>query len=273
MSAPMMAKGALRAGGARGLGWRQRVPAEAIAIRDLPLELAAALTYAVAFIALAAVIPLLIERYPLRLWGASDYLQDFWYAIVLKIVFLLAVPLALFVRRGYTLHDALLGWRPLPASVLAVLAAFVGGALLNADRAEGIGRALDVLPAAEGLGRVAVGALLALLMAGLPEELFYRCILQTRLEKATGRVSAIAVTALLFTAWHIPPRLALASGVEGNAGDLDSVLLGTGVPVLLVAVVLGLAWDRWRNLPALVAVHWGIDLLPIVGSLLQIPPK
>ena len=257
----------------RGTGWRQRVRADEIAISDLPLELAAALGYAVAFIALSAVIPGLIERYPLRLWGASDYLQDFWYAIVFKVGFLLAVPLLFFVRRGYRLRDALLGWRPLPSSVLVVMAAFAGGALLNSDRADGIGRALDVMPAAEGLGRVAVGALLALLMAGLPEELFYRCILQTRLEKAAGRVAAIAVTALLFTAWHIPPRLALADGVEGRAGDLASVLLGTGVPVLLVALVLGLAWDRWRNLPALVAVHWGIDLLPIVSSLLQIPPK
>jgi membrane protease YdiL (CAAX protease family) len=87
------------------------------------------------------------------------------------------------------------------------------------------------------------------------------------------RLVAIAVTALLFTAWHIPPRLALAAGVEGRAGDLPSVLIGTGAPVLVVALVLGVAWDRWRNLPALVAVHWGIDLLPIVGSLLQIPPK
>ena len=256
----------------RGWTW-QRLPAAGMEIRDLGAETVFALGYALAFVILSAAIPWLISNYPLRLWGASDYLQDFWYAVVFKIGFLLAVPLIAFVRRGYGLRDALHGWRPLPVSVLAVLAAFAGGALLNADRADGIGRALDAMPAAEGLGRVAVGALLALLMAGLPEELFYRCILQTRLEKTAGRLVAIAVTALLFTAWHIPPRLALAAGVEGRAGDLPSVLVGTGAPVLAVAIVLGLAWDRWRNLPALVAVHWGIDLLPIVGSLLQVPPK
>jgi membrane protease YdiL (CAAX protease family) len=249
------------------------VPASRIEIRELPAEAALALGYSLAFIALSAAIPWLIANYPLRLWGVSDYLQDFWYAIVFKIVFLLAVPSLCFLRRGYGLRDVLLGWRPLPASVLAVLAAFAAGALLNADRAEGIGRALDAMPAAAGLGRVAVGAVLALLMAGLPEELFYRCILQTRLEKAAGRLTAVAVTALLFTAWHIPPRFAMANGIEGRAGHLGSVLIGTGVPVLLVAIVFGLAWDRWRNLPALVAAHWGIDLLPVVGSLLQIPPK
>ena len=269
----MTATGALRDGGARRIGWWQRVSADEIAIRDLPFELTAVLAYAAAFIAFAAVIPWLIETYPMRLWGASDYLQDFWYAVVFKIVFLLVVPLAFFARRGYGPRDALLGWRPAPAALLAVIVVFVAGALLNADRAESIGRALDAMPAAEGLGRAAVGALLALLMAALPEELFYRCILQTRLEKTAGRAVAIALTALLFTAWHIPPRLALANGVEGQAGNLASVLIGTGAPVLLVALVFGLAWDRWRNLPALVAAHWGIDLLPIVSSLLQIPPR
>ena len=260
--------------GRRRRGWTwQRVRADEIAIKNLPAEVILALGYAIAFIALSAAIPWLIVNHPLRLWGASDYLQDFWYAIVFKIALLLAVPLVAFARRGYGLRDTLLGWRPLPASVLAVLAAFAGGVLLNVDRAEGIGRALDAMPAAEGLGRVAVGAVLALVMAGLPEELFYRCILQTRLEKSVGRVAGIVITALLFTAWHIPPRLALAAGVEGRAGDLPSVLIGTGAPVLAVAIVLGVAWDRWRNLPALVSVHWGIDLLPIVGSLLQIPPK
>jgi len=258
---------------ARRGGWRQRVSADRITIRELPRELTALLAYALGYIALAAAIPWLIEHYPMRLWGASDYLQDFWYAVVFKIAFLLLVPLAAYLRRGYGLTDLLLGWRPAPSAVLAVLACFAGGALLNVDRAGGIGRALDAFPAPEGLGRLAAGAALALLMAGLPEELFYRAILQTRLEKAAGRATAVMVTALLFTAWHIPPRLALSHGVEGEAGDIGSVLLGTGVPVLVVAIAFGLAWDRWRNLPALVAAHWGIDLLPIVGSLLQIPPK
>ena len=78
-------------------------------------------------------------------------------------------------------------------------------------------------------------------------------------------------TAVLFTAWHLPPRYVNATGAEGTAGDLPSVLLGTGLPVLAVAFILGWAWDRWRNLPALVMLHWGVDTLPSVASLLQIP--
>jgi membrane protease YdiL (CAAX protease family) len=84
-------------------------------------------------------------------------------------------------------------------------------------------------------------------------------------------MAAIVVTAILFTAWHLPTRYFLAEGAEGTAGDLGSVLIGTGLPVLLVALVLGWAWDRWRNLPALVLLHWGVDTLPSVASLLRLP--
>ena len=124
----------------------------------------------------------------------------------------------------------------------------------------------------EAAARVLAGGGLMLFTAGLPEEIVYRGVLQTRLELLWGRLAALVVTALLFTAWHLPSRYLLASGAEGTAGDLGSVLLGTGLPVLVGAVVFGWAWDRWRNLPVLVAVHWGIDVLPSVASFLKLPP-
>jgi uncharacterized protein len=267
--------GTITGGGRRrAFSWAwQRLPAAAIRIDRVGSETALAVAYALAYSGLACLVPYFITHFPLRLWGASDFLQDFSYAVVFKILFLLVVPLAVFLRRGYGPADLLLGWQPRPAAVLALIAAFTAGAALNVDRAEAIGAALETLPAAEALGRAAAGTLLALLMAGLPEEIFFRGMLQTRLEKWGGRSLAIVVTAVLFTAWHIPPRYALAHGVEGEAGDIASVLLGTGAPVLVVALVLGLAWDRWRNLPALVALHWGVDLLPIVSSMLRIPPR
>jgi membrane protease YdiL (CAAX protease family) len=252
---------------------RQRVPVSEIAIRRPAAETAMAVAYALAYVGLSFLVPLAISRFPMPLWGASEFLQDVSYAIVFKIVFLLVVPVVAYIRLGYGTEDLLLGWRPRPAAVLAVIVAFAAGAAININRAPAIGAALDSLPIPEALGRSAVGTLLALLMAGLPEEIFFRGILQTRLEKTLGRAAAIVITALLFTAWHIPPRLALAQGVEGHAGDLVSVLIGTGAPVLVVALVLGVSWDRWRNLPVLVALHWGIDLLPIVSSMLRIPPR
>jgi uncharacterized protein len=143
---------------------------------------------------------------------------------------------------------------------------------LNAAKFPPIGEAIRALPPVEAVLRVAVGWVLPLFCAGLPEEIVYRWGLQTRLERAWGRPLAIAITAVLFTAWHLPTRYLLASGAEGTAGDLGSVLLGTGLPVLLVGLIFGWAWDRWRNLPALVFLHWGIDTLPSVASFLHIVP-
>ena len=107
-------------------------------------------------------------------------------------------------------------------------------------------------------------------MAGIPEEVIYRALLQTRLEKLLGRVSAIGITALMFAAWHLPSRYLLSKGVEGSAGDLGLVLMGTGIPVFVVGLIFGLLWDRYRSLLPLIAAHWGIDTLPTVFSLLGI---
>jgi len=70
-----------------------------------------------------------------------------------------------------------------------------------------------------------------LINAGIPEEFVFRGWMQTRLEQRFSRAIAIAGTALLFTAWHIPSRYFLAFGEEGKAGDLASVAFNTGVPV------------------------------------------
>jgi len=172
---------------------------------------------------------------------------------------------------GYTMDDLLLGWRPTAGSVSRIVILFFAGLLLNASKIAPIRAAADSLPPVEAALRVGFGCIVVLFSAGIPEELVYRWGLQTRLERSWGRMAAIVVTAILFTAWHLPTRYFLAEGAEGTAGDLGSVLIGTGLPVLLVALVLGWAWDRWRNLPALVLLHWGVDTLPSVASLLRLP--
>jgi len=118
--------------------------------------------------------------------------------------------------------------------------------------------------------RLAAGLILPFFIAGFPEEFVYRGILQTRLEKVGGRLAAVVISVTLFTAWHLPTRFLLAQGVEGSAGDLASVVLGTGVPVAIVGLVFALLWDRYRNLPALIAAHWGVDVLPGITDFLRI---
>ena len=182
---------------------------------------------------------------------------------------LLLLPCVLAWRQGYRPRDLLPGWRlgSRSALTLAVVAAL--GLVLNLRHVGGIRQALD----GGGLALVPtliLAALVPLLGAALPEEFVFRALLHSRLEAVAGRVLAWLVAALLFTAWHLPTRYLLAGGVEGQAGDLGSVLLGTGLPVFIVGLVFGWAWDRWRSLPHLVLAHWSIDLLPSISSFLGI---
>jgi membrane protease YdiL (CAAX protease family) len=235
-------------------------------------EARVALAFALAYVALSGVTGLVQRARPLPLLGATLLTSDAWYALGYKIGLLLVVPLVALHRAGYRAADLLPGWRATPGSILKLLAAFGLGFLLNAGKLDDIRVAAAALPGPEAMGRIALGGGLMLFTAGLPEEIVYRGVLQTRLELLWGRVAAVLVTALLFTAWHLPSRYLLASGAEGTAGDLGSVLLGTGLPVLIVALIFGVAWDRWRNLPVLIALHWGIDVLPSVASFLRLPP-
>jgi membrane protease YdiL (CAAX protease family) len=208
---------------------------------------------------------LAIRRWPHPILGASSLTGDATYALLFKIGGLLIVPVLAFRRRGYALA-ALLGvtqrssWR--------LLGWFSAGVALNLGHWRGIvSVASQMAPGPRAL-RIGLAIALPLLQAALPEEVVFRGLLQTRLEAVWGRLAAIACTLLLFTAWHVPTRYFLSTGVEGHAGDLGSVVLGTALPVAVLGLVFGLLWDRDRDLPALIALHFGVDLLPSLSSLL-----
>ncbi|MHB1068893.1 MAG: CPBP family intramembrane glutamic endopeptidase [Gemmatimonadaceae bacterium] len=249
---------------------RQRLRAADIRIVQPARELRIALAFSVVYVVAAFVTGLIERAWPNPLWGASYLTSDATYVFAFKIGLLLVVPLIAIRRAGYTLDDFLLGWRPTPRTLFVVAALFALGVLINASKLAPIGAA--AFPADEKLLRIGVGAVLVLFTAALPEEIVYRWALQTRIERLWGRATAIIGASLLFTAWHLPTRFLLASGAEGRAGGIASVLLGTGLPVFIVGLVFGWAWDRWRNLPALIALHWGIDVLPSVASFLKLAP-
>lgn len=246
------------------LTW-QRVPAREIAFHNLRQESSFLLAYAVCYILLAIGIGYAVLHFPIPILNASDFIQDFWYAGVFKFGFLLLLPAYLFFRLwNYSLQDLLLGIRPTPAVLIKGGLLIALGFSMNFRH---ISRIAAQLPAYEDAGlRLLVGTMLPLLIAGLPEELFFRGMLQTRLEKRWNAPLAIVISGLLFTAWHLPSRFLLANGVEGQAGDLGSVLLGTGLPVFLVSCFFGWHWARYRNLPLLILVHWAIDILPSLSS-------
>ena len=207
----------------------------------------------------AAAVALAIARWPLPLYSGADFTADAWYVVGFKLVYMLGVPLAWLRWRGYRLAEVLGPWRPSARTWAGIAVALAAGLALNLQHLAAI---RDLLASGAPASRVVLGLLLPLVAAAIPEELAFRVLLQTRLEKVAGRLGAIGLSTLLFALWHVPSRLLLARGVEGRAGDLGSVLAGTALPVFVVGLVLAAIWDRWRSVTVIVALHFAIDVLP-----------
>ncbi len=247
----------------------QKVPAETIPFKSFEKETNFLMVYAVLYVAFGYAIGLIIQTFPLPILGATKFNQDIWYSGVFKIFGLLLLPSWIFFKKwGYAVKDILFGWKPTFRNVLWLIAFYTIGFFVNASHLGGIKEAMPQFP--DATFRLAVGVIMPLLTAGIPEELFYRCFFQTRLEKKWNRIIAILVATLLFTAWHLPSRFLLSTGVEGEAGDFLSVILGTGLPVFIAGLFFAFHWDRYRNLPVLMALHWGIDTLPSLSSYFRI---
>jgi len=247
----------------------QRVKAEDIPFKNLESESQLLLLYSIFYILLAIFFGQLIFHFPLPILGAKDFIQDFWYAVVFKFFFLLIIPIFIFFKKwDYDFQDLLLGLSPKIGMIIKGFLLVSLGFLLNMRH---IPRIIEALPNFEDVEiRLALGILLPLLIAGLPEELFFRGMLQTRLEKRWNVPVAVLISGLLFTAWHLPSRFLLANGVEGQAGNLPSVLLGTGLPVFVISCFFGWHWARYRNLPVLILAHWAVDILPSLSSLFRV---
>ncbi len=232
-------------------------------------ELPFLFAYSVFYIALSACTGLLILHRPLDIFGTHEFLLDAWYFLVFKLGFLLLTPALIFWRLGYGIRD--LAPRGITSrDFLWCIPAYAIGAAINANRFSEIGQQVHLGRMNFIWARIAGGLLIALFNAGIPEEFFFRGWLQTRIDQRFGRPLAILGTAILFTAWHIPSRYFLAFGAEGHAGSLGSVLLHTGLPVFIVALILGVLWDRYRRLLPLIALHWGVDTLPLISGMLGI---
>ncbi len=246
------------------------MPVTAIRIDRSRFERNLLLGYALFYIFAAWCTARLSLAFPAPLLGAASLTHQIWYVFGFKIFGLLLVPAIALRKLRYRFRD-IAGPDPWGRSTLFAAAfAYALGLSINLGHVSHIqaamaSDALDLVPVRLGLGIV-----LPLLYAGIPEEVFFRALLQTRLEASSGRVVAILVSNTLFTAWHIPTRYLLSSGVEGTAGDFASVLLGTGLPVFIAGLVFSLLWDRYRKLVPLIAAHWGVDTLPAISSLMGV---
>ena len=247
----------------------QRVPASRIRFRNLLAETRILLGYAITYILIAYIIGKIILRAPFPIMGAAQFSQDLWYSGLFKIVLLLLLPSFIyFVAWRYKFRELLFGWRPDARNIIATITLVVVCFFLNASH---LGRISDQIHKVDRVPlRLILGIFMPLFTAALPEELFFRCYLQTRLEKISHRIVAIIMTSILFMAWHIPTRYLLSKGVEGQAGDWGQVLLHTGVPVFIISLIFGYLWSRNRNIIILILAHWAIDTLPSISSYLGI---
>lgn len=99
-----------------------------------------------------------------------------------------------------------------------------------------------------------VGALITALTAGFGEELFYRRLLQTRLEALLGAWPGVALASLLFAVMHLGSH-----GGEHLADGMARVLAVQGS----FGLFMGVLWQRYRSLALVVAAHvvmngWGV---------------
>jgi len=98
-----------------------------------------------------------------------------------------------------------------------------------------------------------------IVLAFLPEELFFRVYLQTRLEKLMPIGWAILIQAFLFNLVHIPMN---AVGLGWGWSFLPHFAQQT---LVINGLIGGYLWYKTRNLPVLVLYHWTIyPLLPLI---------
>ncbi|MBE1491570.1 CPBP family intramembrane glutamic endopeptidase [Plantactinospora soyae] len=97
--------------------------------------------------------------------------------------------------------------------------------------------------------------LLTFLTASLAEEVFYRMLLQTRLEALLGRWPAIVATALLFTAMHVH-RIG-----DGPLAEMIAIMVVWNGGFGLLA---GYLWARHRNIWSIFALHTAVNSLPLL---------
>src|SRR5690606_6271477 len=181
---------------------------------------------------------------------------------VFKVVFLLAVPLLL-LRLLDTGRDrggpglmavAVRPRRPWQWAGLAAGAGYLWLAVFSPLARPG--------PSAEELPPLAfavAGALPTLFTASVLEEVFFRVRLQTRLEALLGRWAGIALASAAYGVMHIVSHRAF--------GDLTHDLAAAVAVQGGMGLMLGYLWSRYRSAWTVIAVHAGINGLPMAALL------
>ncbi|WP_410652524.1 CPBP family intramembrane glutamic endopeptidase [Amycolatopsis sp. cmx-4-54] len=204
----------------------------------------------------ATALVLIAFLWPLALFlvsaaGQQALVRDIW-ALAKPLVFLV-LPWLLLRRRGEA-DPFRLEWLPRQTwRWLAPIPAVLVFGWLSV-----LGPLAPPLPTAEDYPDpvyLAVGATLTFFTANVLEEVFFRGMLQTRLEALFGRWPGILLAALLFAWLHLPTH-----GQGSLPLTLGAIVAFQG----FFGLFTGYLWSRYRNLWAPIAAHTAMNTLPLL---------
>ncbi|WP_244199511.1 CPBP family intramembrane glutamic endopeptidase [Amycolatopsis thailandensis] len=207
----------------------------------------------------ATALALIAFLWPLALFlvsqaGQHALVRDIW-ALAKPLVYL-ALPLVLLrtLRPQGEPDPFRLGWLPRRAwQWLAPIPAVLLFGWLSV-----LGPLAPPLPSAEDYPDpvyLAVGATLTFFTANVLEEVFFRGMLQTRLEALFGRWPGILLSAALFAWLHLPTH-----GQGSLPLTLGAIVAFQG----FFGLFTGYLWSRYRNLWAPIAAHTTMNTLPLL---------
>ncbi|MFI6303914.1 lysostaphin resistance A-like protein [Amycolatopsis thailandensis] len=207
----------------------------------------------------ATALALIAFLWPLALFlvsqaGQHALVRDIW-ALAKPLVFL-ALPLVLLrtLRQQGEPDPFRLSWLPRRAwQWLAPIPAVLLFGWLSV-----LGPLAPPLPSAEDYPDpvyLAVGATLTFFTANVLEEVFFRGMLQTRLEALFGRWPGILLASLLFAWLHLPTH---------GQGTLPLTLGAIVAFQGFFGLFTGYLWSRYRNLWAPIAAHTAMNTLPLL---------
>ncbi len=106
-----------------------------------------------------------------------------------------------------------------------------------------------------------------LIFVAIPEEFFFRVILQSSISERLGETKGLLLASLIFGLFHLPANFLAYLSFSGNVQlSFIAALILAFIAQSQVGLVLGVAWHRTRSLilPVTIhAVHDVVELLPL----------
>ncbi|MDQ0417336.1 membrane protease YdiL (CAAX protease family) [Croceifilum oryzae] len=175
-----------------------------------------------------------------------------WY-IGLKLTFLLVIPwIILYIYRFQSQNDAITKQSHSLSRWTRVAPLFIGGVWIYLSYFSIFSTPHTPSAITDPL-TLSLLVLSSFFVNSLLEELFYRVWLQTRLERLLGTWSAILVTSILWSIWHVAIQ-----GTGEWSTDFATVISNQGI----TGVFLGYLWSRYRNIWILILIHGIINAPP-----------